>query len=149
MRRTLAVLLAFAMGACATTPATTASPDEEALLRQLEDQERVALLNGDAPTLQRIWAPGFIVNAPQNQISPNREVVLDLVRRGLINHSSFERSIEEIRIVGNTAIVMGSETVQSAGVPGPPTPRRFTHVWQRAPGGWQLIARHANRIAAP
>ena len=149
MSRMLAVLLALALWGCATAVPNTPSAGEEALIRGLEEQERTAVLNRDSVRLQQIWAPEFIVNSPFNQISPNRAVVLDLVRRGLIHYSAFERRIEELRIIGNTAIVMGSETVQSVGAAGPPVQRRFTHLWQRDAASWRLVARHANNIAVP
>ena len=147
MSRVLAVLLALALLGCATAVPNTPSAGDEAVIRSLEEQERTAVLSRDTVTLQRIWAPEFIVNSPFNQISSNRAVVLDLVRRGLIHYSAFERGIEELRIFGNTAIVMGAETVQSVGAAGPPVPRRFTHVWQRDAASWRLVARHANNIA--
>lgn len=149
MKRMLAVLLAVPLWGCATTVRGTPSARDAALVRGLEEQERTALLNRDSVTLQQIWAPEFIVNSPLNQISPNRTVVLDLVRRGLIHYSQFERRIEELRIFGNTAVVMGSETLQPAGSNGPPVQRRFTHVWQRDGATWRLVARHANNILVP
>lgn len=149
MRGMLAVLLALPFWACATAVPSTQSAGEEAVIRGLEEQERTAVLNRDSATLQQVWGPEFIVNSPFNQISPNRAVVLDLVRRGLIHYSAFERRIEELRIFGNTAVVMGAETVQPVGAAGPPIQRRFTHVWQRDGATWRLVARHANNIAAP
>lgn len=118
------------------------------MIRSLEEQERTAVLNRDSGTLERIWGPEFIVNSPLNQISPNRAMVLDLVRRGLIHYSAFERRIEEIRIIENTAIVMGGETVQPAAGGARAVQRRFTHFWQRDAGSWRLVARHANDIIA-
>ncbi len=149
MSRMLAVLLAVPLLGCATAVPGTPPAGDEAVIRALEQQERTAVLNRDSVTLQQIWAPEFIVNSPFNQISPNRAVVLDLVRRGLIHYTAFERRIEELRIIGNTAVVMGSEAVQPVGVAGPPVQRRFTHVWQRDAAGWRLVARHANNIAMP
>ena len=148
MSRVLAVLLALPMWGCATAGSITPSAGEEAVIRSLEEQERTAILNSDSLALQRIWAPVFIVNSPLNQISPNRAVVLDLVRRGLIHYSAFERRIEELRIIGNTAVVMGGETVQPATAGARPVQRRFTHFWQRDAGIWRLVARHANDIIA-
>jgi hypothetical protein len=146
MSRVLAVLLALPLWGCAPTVASTPAPGEEAVIRSLEEEERTAVLNRDTVTLQRIWAPEFIVNSPLNQIATNRAVVLDLVRRGQIHYSAFERRIQELRIMGNTAVVMGAETVQPAGAAGAPVQRRFTHIWQRDAASWRLVARHANNI---
>lgn len=148
MSRVLTILIALTLLSCATAAPGGSAAGEEAMIRGLEEQERTAVLNRDSGTLEQVWAPEFIVNSPLNQISPNRAVVLDFVRRGLIHYTAFERRIEELRIIGNTAIVMGGETVQPAGAAAPPVQRRFTHVWQRDAGAWRLVARHANDIVA-
>jgi len=70
---------------------------EEDVIRQLEEQERQAVLQQDLAALERLWAEEFIVNNPQNQISPSRDAVLALVRQGLIRYKSFERRLEEAR----------------------------------------------------
>ena len=122
---------------------------DEAAIRLLEEQERAGVLNRDTAVLQRVWSEQLIVNAPSNQISPNREVVLNLVRQGLIHYSSFERRIERLRIDGDIALVMGGETIQPMGDASQTAQvvqRRFTHVWKNEAGTWRLVARHANII---
>jgi hypothetical protein len=145
----LAVLLPL-FGCVATAPVTMQStPGDDAAIRTLEEQERLAVLNQDVQTLQRLWAEEFMVNSPFNQISPNQAIVVDLMRQGLIHYSSFDRTIEQLRIARNVAIVMGAETIQPAAnapMAGQTVRRRFTHIWQRNAGTWRLIARHANNI---
>ena len=82
MRRVLAVVVAVTQWSCAATMSGVSAAGEEAVIRGLEEQERTAVLNRDSVALREIWAPEFIVNSPLNQISPDRAVVLDLVRRG-------------------------------------------------------------------
>ena len=122
---------------------------EERMIRSLEEQERMAVLNEDIAALERLWAEQFIVNNPQNEISADRGVVLDRMRRGLIRYSTFERRIEAIRFNEDIAIVMGSETVvRKSGASGSSQPvhRRFTDVWKRMGTTWRVIARHANVV---
>lgn len=64
-------------------------------------------------------------------------------------YASFAREIERLLLTGETAIVMGSETV----VPSSRSPdvgqtirRRFTNVWMMRGGRWLLVAHHANDI---
>ena len=149
VRRTLAVLLLLSVVSCDTAPRGTgaASDSDDSVIRQLEDQERLGILNRDTATLTRIWDEQFMVNSPFNTVSPNRAVVLDLVRQGMIHYSSFERRIEDLRMLGDLAIVMGAETVQPvAEPPASPVQRRFTHIWRNDGGSWHLMARHANDI---
>lgn len=151
MTRLLALIFLLPLLGCvATAPgAPMSGTPDDSVIRDLEEQERVAVLNRDSQALQRLWAEEFIVNAPMNQISPNRAVVLDLMRQGRIHYSTLERRIEQLRVTGDLAIVMGGETVQpiatAAGAP-PPVQRRFTHIWRREAGAWRLIARHANNV---
>lgn len=153
MNRILALALLLPLLGCAATGSATnqSLPGDDAAIRALEERERLAVLDQDVEALQQIWADEFIVNSPLNQIAPNRAIVVDLMRQGLIHYTSFERQIEQLRIAANVAIVMGGETVRPAGnapMAGQTVRRRFTHVWERKAGTWRLIARHANNIPA-
>jgi len=135
----------LALRAQESAPANT-----ESTIRALEEQERVSVLNEDLAALERLWSDRLMVNNPQNAISPDRATVLDLVRRGSIRYSRFDRQIEAIRVQGDIAIVMGSEIItRNAEVAAaqPAVNRRFTHVWRQSNGAWQLVARHANMVA--
>jgi len=141
----LSLLFATALSGTAQEP-TAAS---EATIRSLEEQERAAVLKEDVAALERLWSDQLIVNNPQSEISADRNVVLDRVKRGLIRYSQFERRIEAIRFSKDIAIVMGSETVVPKSDPAAPVPavqRRFTNIWRQSGTTWQMIARHANVI---
>ena len=124
----------------------------EDLVRSLDDQERVAALSRDVSALERLWSDQFVVNAPNNQVVVGRQQNLDtFVRGGVINFSSFERTIEFMRVDGNFAVLMGLETVvprtdvPSAGlVAGQVIRRRFTNIWKNEGDTWRLYWRHAN-----
>ena len=123
--------------------------NDEAVIRSLEEQERSGVLRQDFATLERIWSAHFMVNGPMNVVAPNRAVVLDIFRQGLAHYSSFDRKIEQLRLDGELAFVMGSETVnpaETAPRARQTVERRFTHVWKKEGGAWRLVARHANNI---
>ena len=151
MRRRVDVPLALFLYVC-SVPVSAALADEpaaakESTIRSLEERERTAVLKEDVQALERLWSEELIVNTPQSDISADRSVVLDRIRRGLIRYSQFDREIEAIRFSENIAIVMGSETivrkVDSAETP-KPVRRRFTNIWRQSTQGWRMIARHAN-----
>jgi ketosteroid isomerase-like protein len=122
---------------------------EEDTIRQLEEEERQAVLQQDLAALERLWVEEFIVNNPRNQISSSREAVLVLVKQGLIHYEAFERRIEAIRFSGDIAIVMGAETVEpieDAPRAGGTVERRFTNIWRKQDSTWRMIARHASVI---
>ena len=126
----------------------------EELVRSLDDQERVSALSRDVPALERLWSDHFVVNAPNNQVVIGRQENLDtFVRGGVINFSSFERTIEFGGVDGDFGVLMGLETVvprtdvPSAGlVAGQVIRRRFTNIWKNEGGTWRLYWRHANVI---
>ena len=150
-RRVLFILLICA--------ASTAHSQESIIsaVRALDDQERIAALRRDLPTLQRLWSDQFAVNAPNNKVVVGKQAVLDtFVRSGVINFSRFERSIEFARVDGDVVTLMGLETLQpvadapAAGLrAGQITTRRFTNIWKREGDTWRLFIRHANVIIAP
>ena len=146
------VVVLIAGLACATTSRVAHSPNDEAAIRALEEQERLAVLNQNFTALEGIWSNRFMVNAPNNMVAPDRSVVLSMFRQGLAAYSSFERSIERILMDGDLAIVMGAEIVKPIGnapMAGQTVSRRFTSIWKKESGAWRLLARHANVIAAP
>jgi ketosteroid isomerase-like protein len=142
------VLLLLGSGTWTRAQAQDRATDEKTV-RALDDQERTAVLKRDHPALERLWSDQFTVNAPSSQVVIGRRAVFDLVQRGSIHYSSFERTIEFIRVSGDLAIIMGAETVRPIGkapLAGQTVQRRFTNIWSREGGTWRLIARHANVI---
>ena len=152
MRTIVPMLLFFsfvATYAAAQTPQRDSAA--EATIRALDNEERLAALNQDLTALERLWSEHFIVNAPSNQILPNRSAVLDWFRKGMTTRSSYERIVEQVRVEGDIAIVMGEEMLTPTGdAPhaGQTVRRRFTNIWKKEGNAWRLWARHANWIPA-
>ena len=112
MRTTLAFLLLLSISPGSVTMAQDRMADEQRA-RALDDEERLAALKRDVPTLERLWSDQLTVNAPNNQVVVGRRAVLDtFVHSGVINFSKFERQIELIRAEGPFVIIMGLEIVQ-------------------------------------
>jgi ketosteroid isomerase-like protein len=152
MKLVVGGLLAALTTVVTALPLASQPPAAERAVRALEERERIAVMEEDTAALQDIWAPALIVNNPQNEISADRNTVLGLIAAGRIRHARFDRRIEAVRIHGDVAIVMGGEIVVArvgTGPVPPPVERRFSHTWLRTEAGWQLIARHANRLPSP
>ena len=113
---------------------------------RLDLAEAEAVQRGDFDALEKLWSREMTVNNPFNQVvkaSGGR------VRSGAVTYASFVRNIESLQVLGDTAIAMGNEVVVPSGSsPGAGTTirRRYTNVWMKRDGGWQLTARHANVI---
>lgn len=151
MRPAIACSLLLLLG-CAPSVTRAGSPNpsaDEATIRALEERNRVAALNRDYQALEEIWSEHLIVNNPANRIAPNRAAVIEIFRQGIAHYSSFEATIEEIRVDGDIAVVMGAETVKPIGnapLAGQTVQRRFTNVWKYENGRWRLWARHASVV---
>jgi hypothetical protein len=132
----------------AVFPTVGAAADGEAEIKRLNDQEVQALLHQDVKTMEHLWSADFVVTNPFNQFVNKRQVI-GLTQSGVLAFTSYERSIEYIRIDGGTAIVAGAETLVWAGkmpAAGKTSHLRFTAVWMKHAGGWQEVARHANIV---
>ena len=69
----------------------------------------------------------------------------------MIDYSTYEKVIERMQFQKNIVITMGHETLVSkndtrTAKAGQVYKRRFTNIWMKKNGKWQLIARHASVI---
>lgn len=147
------ILLAAIVACILTVPVsgqkTKKNDALEQTIRKLELAESDAVVRGDAAALEKLWAEDFTVNNPNNQISRGRKDVLERVRSGLLNYSSFVREIESVGFYGDTVIVMGLEKIVPSGASpdaGKTIRRRYTNIWMKKKGNWLLTVRHANII---
>ena len=119
-------------------------------IRKLDSAEAVAVLNTDVAAIEKYWSDDFTVNAPNNKILMGKVDAIKLVREGILDYSSFKRDVEAVVIHGDTVILMGLETVKAKGkapFAGQTVLRRFTNIWMKREGQWQLTARQATIIS--
>ena len=152
MRNTLTLLLLVGLPLGVSMEQNRIADEER--VRALDDEERIAALKRDVPTLERLWSEHLTVNAPNHQVVVGRRATLDtFVHTGIINFSRFDRKIEFIRADGDFVFIMGLETVTPIGnapsaglIAGRTIERRFTNIWKKEGPAWRLFARHANVI---
>lgn len=120
-------------------------------IRKIDQSEAAAVLAQDKPALMKLWAEDFTVNAPNNKVSPGgRKYVLELIDAGVLDYAEFKRDVEACLVHGDTAVLMGLETVHPRGkapFAGQKVQRRFTNIWLKREGRWQLTARQATIIS--
>lgn len=114
-------------------------------VRQCDAREADAFLARDVAALATLWHPSFIVNAPNSMVMTGADT-LALIASGKLYHLRLTRSVETARLFGDTALLMGEESVEDDWGPfaGQLVRRRFTNIWRMAGGQWLLVARHAN-----
>ena len=123
--------------------------NNETEIRKLEKMEAQAILKGDTIMLVKLLSPKIVVHNPENKIV-KFEKIIERIRKGKIDYSSFERKIENIAFVENIAIVMGRETITPRGVTtnaGKTVTRSFTNIWMKYKNSWRLTARQATVIS--
>lgn len=91
------------------------------------------------------------VNHPTNRIVKEKKELLDLIDRGVIRYTAFDRHPEKFLFFKDMVVVMGGEVVvPAAAAPnaGKRLERRYTNIWMLRDGQWRLAVRHANNVCA-
>lgn len=118
-------------------------------IRKLDLAHARAIFEGDAAMLDRLLDDDVTVNHPTNRIVKEKKELLELIKKGIIRYTAFERTPETFLFYKDMVIVMGSEMVTPAeGAPNAnkQLQRRYTNVWLKRNGEWKLNARHANNV---
>jgi len=147
MTRTLAIAaLAFLATSVALGQKQTASRDRssgvEQAIRQLDKERIQAQIGADAATLDRIYADDFIGVGPSGTVRTKPQVLLDFTS-GDLKFQSITTEEVQVRVYENTAVETGLSTMvgQDRGK-AVPRDTRFTRVWIKQKGHWQLVANH-------
>jgi ketosteroid isomerase-like protein len=118
-------------------------------INKLEIAHASAIFNGDAAALDSLMDDDVTVNHPTNRIVKEKKELLDLIDKGVIRYTSFNRYPETFLFFKDMVVVMGNETVVPAkGAPnaGESLIRRYTNIWMNRNGKWRLTVRHANNV---
>lgn len=122
-------------------PDHTDSADWQRQIADLQEEGRKAFQARDIARLRQIFADELIVNSPIHRVH-DKNTVLDLLERGVIQHTSSVEHIEVVKRLGDLVTVMGHDVVTNP-PDDRPVHRRFTNVWRAHGGTWQLLIRHA------
>ena len=121
---------------------------EQAVLQQ--DRERIAAqIAADAVALRRIYADDFLGIGPTGVVRSKADVIADFTTHALTYQSIVTAEVR-VRVYGNTAVETGRSTMvgQDKGKT-VPVENRFTRVWVRTGGRWQLVANHYSPMTTP
>jgi ketosteroid isomerase-like protein len=113
------------------------------------DEERIqAQIHADATALDRIYADDFIGIGPSGTVRTKPQVLADFTSHDL-KFQSITTDEVHIRVYGNTAVETGRSTMigqdKSKIVP---RDNRFTRVWVKHKGRWQIVANHYSILIA-
>jgi hypothetical protein len=126
-----AVLVILSASALAASPQSEAARDVLEDVKRIDEAYRVAKLNRDTQTLDRILANGFY-ETNQNGNSRDKAQMIELWKSFSI--SSLTTDSQEVRIANEKATVTGRQTEDG-------TERMlFMRIYVKGSGGWQLLA---------
>ena len=128
----------------------TENSDLKEKIRKLDLAHARAIFEGNAVALDSLMNDDVTVNHPTNRVVKEKKELLDLIRKGTIRYTEFERTPETFLFYNDMVVVMGSEIVVPAkGAPnaGKKLQRRYTNIWMKNKNNkWQLFVRHANNV---
>ena len=136
---TLVIALTLAQG--------TAPNNVLAELTRLEAEWNTGHVQGDAATLGRIFADDLVVVVPGMRPLTKADS-LGMFKAGGMKFDRYESSDTQPRIYGDTAIVTGrikrTRTINGKTLD---DDWRFTKVYLRRGGTWQVVSFHASNVA--
>ena len=115
-------------------------------IRELDEQRIQAQIHADRVALDRIYAEDFVGIGPSGTVRTKPQVLADFTSHDLKFQSITTEDVR-IRVYGNTVVETGRSTMVGQDK-GKVVPRdnRFTRVWVRRRGQWQLVANHYSNL---
>jgi ketosteroid isomerase-like protein len=149
MVKTTLLLIVFAFGHLAFSQQLPEDLKLKAHITRLDAAHANAIFKSDFAALDSLTDDGLTVNHPRGGIVNGKKELFDLIRQGTIKYTSFERTPERFLFFTDMVIVMGNETVVPASTApraGEKLQRRYSDIWMKHNGKWQLYVRHANNV---
>ena len=116
------------------------------IIRQLDSERIQAQIHADTVALNRIYADDFIGVGPSGTVRTKPQVISDFTSGGL-KFQSITTDDVQVRVYGNTAVETGRSTMigqdKNKVVP---RDNRFTRVWVKLHGSWQLVSNHYSLV---
>ncbi len=131
-----------------TKPVTTAKPTTtKKEIENLEHEWAQALLDEDVAKLNIILSDNLQYTRSNGKVE-NKDGYLKTLRDGTTNYSYIKRDNMRVIINGDTAIVTARWKAKLQNKPNPPleTTARYTHVYVKKDGRWQLTTHQSTEI---
>jgi uncharacterized protein (TIGR02246 family) len=137
--------------ASSSTPAsatTQASAENvEQTIQRLENERAQAIVRSDAATLERIYADDFSTVGTSGEVRNKAQLIADN-KSGALKVESQTLGNVNVRVYGDAAIATGMATLKGQDKGRDISGQvRFTRVYVKRNGQWQLVAAHNSRVA--
>ena len=145
--------LKLCIAICVVVIGVTQTPSRESRetkdlkeLARLEAAWNEAQLRGDADALDRLWAEDLVVTVPDMPLMDKPES-LAAVRSGKVKFQRYQTSDIRMRVYRDTAVVTGQlQRVREPASKEFEDDWRFTKVYVRRKGRWQVVAWHGSHV---
>ena len=131
-------------------PVLSAADKPETVVARLDAERFQAMQKADVLSLERLLAPDLSYTHSSGKVDTKASFV-EAVKSGGLHYVSIEAPEDvTVRSYGETAIVTGQSrmTVVNAGQE-MRVHLRFTDVWVRRDGGWQMVAWQSTKLPEP
>lgn len=117
-------------------------------LTRLEAVWNEAHLRGDATALAGLWADDLFVTVPDMPVM-NKDESLAIWKSGKMKFDIYKTSDLRIRVYGDSAVVTGQlERIRDANSKKFEDDWRFTKVYVRRGGRWQVVTWHGSHVGS-
>ena len=119
-------------------------------IRQMDTARRDAIKRSDVAALERIYADSLVVTGADGRVATKADE-LALNRPGNRTVFAYDSSDLSVQVYGDTAILTGRNTVKDRIRDQAPREAtyRFTQVWLKLDGRWQIVAVHVSARVGP
>ena len=143
------VILSYALTPAQTMPEKPhENLDTEQVITQLESEGREATLKNNIAANERLLADNWLNINPDGSITTKARL-LELLKDGSFKILSIDNDEIIVRVYGDAAVVTGRSTTKRAGQGSEVVARqvRFTRVYAKSKGQWQVVSAHNTLIA--
>ena len=117
-------------------------------LTRLEQVWNDAHMKGNADALEKLWAEDLFVTVPDMPVM-NKEESLAIWKAGKMKFDIYKTSDIRIKVYGNSAVVTGQLVrIRDAQSTKFEDDWRFTKVYVRRDGRWQVVAWHGSHVGS-
>lgn len=131
-----------------TASVSALGQEAERELRQLEDQIADAVVRRDAAFVDRVWAEEFVYTGVRGEVKSKTDILAEL-KSGDLQFDLLKFDDVRVQVYGDAAVATGRATTKGRSKQGEISGEfRYTRVYVKRRGAWQLVAFQGTPLAA-
>jgi ketosteroid isomerase-like protein len=145
------LLIALVLVGPVCAQATKTAESEEDIKKEVlmvEEEQDQAVAKSDIQTLERIWADNLVYTAPNGELLTKAQHLAEF-KSGIRKFESMKHDDFNVRVYGKTVVVLTGRSTSMLRYNGEVSegPRRFTNLFVKKDGRWQLVSHHVTNVA--